>query len=67
MSTYLFTDFQDEEEMRQVLQSINDINLAQAAGSRSFESHIILDGGVRQREPTQFALQLLALLKETLG
>nr|KAG5707324.1 hypothetical protein BaRGS_005291 [Batillaria attramentaria] len=56
-----------EDEMRQLLESINEINKARAAGHRSFESHIIFDGGVRQRELSEFSLTLIGLLEETLG
>ena len=54
--------------MRQLLDSIRLISEAQAAGGeRHFESHIIFDNGVRQKELSEFALTLIALLDETLG
>lgn len=58
---------QEEHEMRQLLESINLINKAQAEGERCFESHIVFDGGVKQRELSEFALVLVSLLESTLG
>ncbi|XP_046329399.2 uncharacterized protein LOC124113182 isoform X2 [Haliotis rufescens] len=58
---------ENEVEMRQLLQSINKINLARANDDRFFESHVIFDGGIRNKNISEFALQLLTLLKETLG
>lgn len=58
---------QNVVEMRQLLQSINKINLARANDDRFFESHVIFDGGIRNKNISEFALQLLTLLKETLG
>ena len=59
---------QEEDEMRQLLESISLISEAQAAGGDfHFESHIIFDNGVRQKELSEFALVLIALLDETLG
>ncbi|XP_076451581.1 uncharacterized protein LOC143287463 isoform X2 [Babylonia areolata] len=58
---------EDEDEMRQLLESIRKINEAQAWGDRCFESHIIFDKGVEQMVLTEFALNLIALLEDTLG
>ncbi|KAK7093696.1 chitin synthase chs-2-like [Littorina saxatilis] len=58
---------EDEEEMRQLLESIRLINEAKTGGDRYFESHIIFDNGVRQKELSEFALTLISLLGETLG
>ncbi|KAL8601710.1 hypothetical protein ACOMHN_033886 [Nucella lapillus] len=58
---------EEEDEMRQLLESIRHINEAQRGGDRNFESHIIFDNGVRQTELSDFALTLIALLEDTLG
>ncbi|XP_046547945.1 LOW QUALITY PROTEIN: uncharacterized protein LOC124257841 [Haliotis rubra] len=58
---------ENEVEMRQLLQSINKINLARTDNEKFFESHVIFDGGIRNKNISEFALQLLTLLKETLG
>ncbi|XP_041356161.1 uncharacterized protein LOC121373551 [Gigantopelta aegis] len=54
-------------EMRQLLKSISRVNYAREDGGRFFESHVIFDGGVRKRELSSFALQLISLLEPTLG
>ena len=59
--------FQTEQEMKQLLDSLNRINLAQRRGERHFESHIFFDGGVRDTVLSEFALQLISLLKSSLG
>lgn len=53
--------------MKQLLESINRVNAAQHRSVRHFEAHIFFDGGVKETQPTEFALQLLSLLPETLG
>ena len=53
--------------MRQLLESINGINMARGEGQRHFESHIFFDGAVKDRNPTDFVLQLVALVESTLG
>ena len=55
--------------MRQLLESINLINLAQGESEsrRHFESHVFFDGAVKDRNPTDFVLQLVALVQETFG
>ena len=53
--------------MRQLLESINGINMARGEGQRRFESHIFFDGAVKDRNPTDFVLQLVALVQSTLG
>ncbi|XP_067653543.1 chitin synthase chs-2-like isoform X2 [Haliotis asinina] len=58
---------ENEVEMRQLLQSVNKINLARTDNEKFFESHVIFDGGIRNKNISEFALQLLTLLKETLG
>ena len=58
---------QDEEEMRQLLESLAKINVAQAQGETFFESHIVFDGGVQRKKISEFALVLISLLEETLG
>ncbi|KAK6184985.1 hypothetical protein SNE40_007319 [Patella caerulea] len=55
------------EEMKILLESMYRVNLSQMEGSRFFESHIIFDGGIRNRSLTSFALQLIGLLEPTLG
>ncbi|XP_029657956.2 chitin synthase chs-2-like isoform X2 [Octopus sinensis] len=53
-------------EMKQLLESINRVNVAQFESIRHFESHVFFDGGVKGSKPTEFALQLLSLLPSTL-
>ena len=54
--------------MQQLLESIGKISQATSSGSAiHFESHVFLDGAVRGDELTEFALQLVSLLKEALG
>ncbi|XP_014783151.1 uncharacterized protein LOC106878452 [Octopus bimaculoides] len=53
-------------EMKQLLESINRVKVAQFESIRHFESHIFFDGGVKGSKPTEFALQLLSLLPSTL-
>ena len=55
--------------MQQLLQSIhcvNEVNMAKP-NNRHFESHIFFDGAVKYRNPTDFVLQLVALLQPTLS
>ena len=53
--------------MRQLLESINSINMARGECQRRFESHIFFDGAVKEGNPTDFVLQLVALVESTLG
>lgn len=53
-------------EMRQLLESIQGINLAQSSGGRHFESHVFFDGAVKDKNPTDFVLQLVSLVETTL-
>ncbi|XP_060075146.1 uncharacterized protein LOC132554839 [Ylistrum balloti] len=55
------------DEMGQLLKSICRIKDAQAHSDKYFESHVFFDGGVKEKTPTDFALQLISLLPETLG
>lgn len=52
--------------MHQLLDSIQKISQVKSAEIR-FESHIFLDGAVREKEMTEFALQLIGLLNDTLS
>ncbi|XP_033747575.1 uncharacterized protein LOC117332686 [Pecten maximus] len=52
-------------EMKQLLKSINRIQ--KTYSDKYYESHIFFDGGVKDRTPTDFALQLISLLPDTLG
>ncbi|OWF56620.1 Chitin synthase 1 [Mizuhopecten yessoensis] len=52
-------------EMKQLLKSINRIQ--KTYSDKYFESHVFFDGGVKDRTPTDFALQLISLLPDTLG
>ncbi|XP_033725123.1 uncharacterized protein LOC117315086 isoform X2 [Pecten maximus] len=54
------------EEMEQLLKSIGRVKDAQAHSDKFFESHVFFDGGVKEKTPTDFALQLISLLPETL-
>ncbi|KAL5019917.1 hypothetical protein ScPMuIL_002809 [Solemya velum] len=60
---YRETDY----EMKQLLESINRVNQALSEGDRHFESHIFFDGGVKEMVPSEFVLQLVALIESTLG
>lgn len=55
------------EEMEQLLKSICRVKDAQTHSDKYFESHVFFDGGVKDKTPTDFALQLISLLPETLG
>lgn len=53
--------------MQQLLESIGKISQATSDKAKiHFESHIFLDGAVRGDELTEFALQLISLLKDAL-
>ncbi|XP_052786209.1 LOW QUALITY PROTEIN: uncharacterized protein LOC128221647 [Mya arenaria] len=54
-------------EMRQLLESIQGLNHAQAKGNRHFEAHVFFDGAVKNRHPTKFVLQLVSLVETVLG
>ncbi|XP_035669166.1 uncharacterized protein LOC118411195 [Branchiostoma floridae] len=54
-----------EHEMEQLLTSLRGIAESQV-GERTFESHIFFDGGCKQGQPSQWALQLLSLMDHTL-
>ncbi|XP_052786292.1 chitin synthase chs-1-like [Mya arenaria] len=54
-------------EMKQLLESIQRLNLAQAKGNRHFEAHVFFDGAVKDRNPTEFVLQLVSLAETVLG
>ncbi|BFZ23575.1 hypothetical protein BsWGS_26614 [Bradybaena similaris] len=58
---------EDEGEMRQLLESLAKINMAQVEGETFFESHVIFDGGVKQRKLSDFSLVLISILEDTLG
>ncbi|XP_046329410.2 uncharacterized protein LOC124113184 isoform X1 [Haliotis rufescens] len=58
---------ENEVEMRQLLQSINQINLARADDDKFFESHVLFDSGIQKKTISEFPLQLLTLIEETLG
>lgn len=51
--------------MQQLLESIKKISQG-TSDKICFESHIFVDGAVRQKEMTEFALQLIGLLNDTL-
>ncbi|WAR30086.1 hypothetical protein MAR_003654 [Mya arenaria] len=54
-------------EMKQLLESIQGLNLAQAKGNRHFEAHVFFDGAVKDRNPTEFVLQLVSLVETVLA
>ncbi|XP_066270054.1 chitin synthase chs-2-like [Branchiostoma lanceolatum] len=54
-----------EHEMEQLLTSLRGVAESQV-GERTFESHIFFDGGCKQGQPSQWALQLLSLMDHTL-
>lgn len=51
--------------MQQLLESIQKISQA-TSDKICFVSHIFVDGAVRAKEMTEFALQLIGLLNDTL-
>lgn len=51
--------------MQQLLDSIQKISQVTSA-KICFESHIFLDGAVRENKMTEFALQLIGLLNDAL-
>ncbi|XP_066270485.1 uncharacterized protein [Branchiostoma lanceolatum] len=51
--------------MEQLLTSLRGVAESQV-GERTFESHIFFDGGCKQGQPSQWALQLLSLMDHTL-
>ncbi|KAI8480730.1 hypothetical protein Bbelb_415230 [Branchiostoma belcheri] len=56
---------ESEREMEQLLTSLRVLAESQV-GERTFESHIFFDGGCRQRQPSQWALQLFSVMERTL-
>ena len=60
---------ESELEMKQMLTSIDRIARADTHRDRNntFESHIFFDGGCSGEQPNDWAIQLLGLLKGTLG
>nr|XP_034320179.1 uncharacterized protein LOC105341274 isoform X1 [Crassostrea gigas]XP_034320180.1 uncharacterized protein LOC105341274 isoform X1 [Crassostrea gigas] len=56
---------ESRKEMQQLLDSIQKISQVTSA-KICFESHIFLDGAVRENEMTEFALQLIGLLNDAL-
>lgn len=58
--------FKAGQEMRQLLESLNNVNLA-GVDQRHFEAHIFFDGAVKDGHLTDFALQLVSLVDTSLG
>ncbi|KAH9513510.1 Chitin synthase, class 2 [Bulinus truncatus] len=58
---------EDEGEMKQLLESLSKVNVAQQEGETFFQSHIFFDGGVNNNKLSEFPLVLISLLEETLG
>ncbi|XP_035669163.1 uncharacterized protein LOC118411191 [Branchiostoma floridae] len=56
---------ESEREMDQLLTSLRALAESQV-GERTFESHIFFDGGCRQGQPSQWALQLFSVMERTL-
>ncbi|XP_066298316.1 chitin synthase chs-2-like isoform X1 [Branchiostoma lanceolatum] len=56
---------ESEREMEQLLTSLRALAESQV-GERTFESHIFFDGGCRQGQPSQWALQLFSVMGRTL-
>ena len=54
-------------EMEQLLQSLAKIDQARKECGRQFESHVFFDDGARGDVVKRYALQLLSLLKDTVG
>ncbi|XP_053387016.1 chitin synthase-like isoform X2 [Mercenaria mercenaria] len=59
---------ENEEEMKQLLQSLQLINdrVTHSTGLK-FESHIFFDGAVKKDVPTGFLSQLVSLVEDTFG
>ncbi|XP_048748701.2 uncharacterized protein LOC125660927 isoform X3 [Ostrea edulis] len=58
---------ESRKEMQQLLESIGQISRANSDTSQlHFESHVFLDGAVKGDEMSDFALQLVSLLKDAL-
>jgi pentose-5-phosphate-3-epimerase len=53
--------------MKQLLESIARINEVKQYGNRTFESHIIVDGGIKNGVTGEKALQLLSLVLDVLS
>lgn len=53
--------------MRQFLESIRSVNMAQTAGGRQFEAHVFLDGAVKGLNASEYSLQLVSLVETVLG
>ncbi|KAK3095888.1 hypothetical protein FSP39_020357 [Pinctada imbricata] len=61
---------ENQTEMKQLLESVYAVNAAQISGDQTschFESHIFLDGSIRDDDLQENALRLLSLLPESLG
>ena len=54
-------------EMRRLLKSLSKISKSKRLRSVYMEAHIFLDNGVKDLDVTEFAKQLLSLLKDTAG
>ena len=50
-----------------MLQLLDSLKKVQRDSRHDFESHIFFDGAVKKTNPTDFVLQLVALVQETLG
>ena len=50
-----------------MLQLLESLKKVQKESRHVFESHIFFDGAVKDRNPTDFVLQLVALVQETFG
>ena len=53
--------------MEQLVRSLKRINSAKQIDNRNFQAHIFFDNGCRGKKLTQFALQLVHVVKEVLG
>ncbi|XP_061191089.1 uncharacterized protein LOC133199272 [Saccostrea echinata] len=59
---------ESRKEMQQLLESIGKISQATSDKSQiHFESHVFLDGAIKGDEMTDYALQLVSLLKDALN
>lgn len=54
-------------EMKQLLESIHEMDNNKTKAKRHYESHVFFDGGVRGDVLTDYALQLASLVEETLN
>ena len=53
--------------MKQLLESFDEINVAKQRSDRDVQAHIFLDNGVRETRLSDFSLQLISAIEDSLG